>query len=184
MKYLIHAARAFKDTFHVFVYKIRYTNGISPYGNTALYSSGLIKTWLGTRYRSRNTVNAALLDTCCIPLARGYKPFPAGMPERTLCVRKKASNAFTLVYKIPYRRARAWPSARASKGILHTTFAFEYGMTSSDDHACMLLKPSKECLVWKLNWPFSLYAQVGTLTYLNSSSNQMHFAREIGRWLG
>ena len=25
-----------------------------------------------------------------------------------------------LVYKIPYRRARAWPSARASKGILHT----------------------------------------------------------------
>ena len=24
------------------------------------------------------------------------------------------------VYKIPYRRARAWPSARASKGILHT----------------------------------------------------------------
>ena len=26
----------------------------------------------------------------------------------------------TLVYKIPYRRVRAWPSARASKGILHT----------------------------------------------------------------
>ena len=26
----------------------------------------------------------------------------------------------SLVYKIPYRRARAWPSARASKGILHT----------------------------------------------------------------
>ena len=26
-----------------------------------------------------------------------------------------------LVYKIPYRRARAWPSARASKGILHTS---------------------------------------------------------------
>ena len=26
-----------------------------------------------------------------------------------------------VVYKIPYRRARAWPSARASKGILHTT---------------------------------------------------------------
>ena len=28
-------------------------------------------------------------------------------------------NTFTdFVYKIPYRRARAWPSARASKGIL------------------------------------------------------------------
>ena len=25
-----------------------------------------------------------------------------------------------VVYKIPYRRARAWPSARASKGIVHT----------------------------------------------------------------
>ena len=25
-----------------------------------------------------------------------------------------------LVYKIPYRRARTWLSARASKGILHT----------------------------------------------------------------
>ena len=31
------------------------------------------------------------------------------MPSRTL-----------IVYNIPYRRARAWPSARASKGILHT----------------------------------------------------------------
>ena len=30
-----------------------------------------------------------------------------------------------VVYKIPYRRARAWPrpSARASKGILHTMMA-------------------------------------------------------------
>ena len=26
-----------------------------------------------------------------------------------------------VVYKIPYRRARAWPSARVSKGILHAT---------------------------------------------------------------
>ena len=26
-----------------------------------------------------------------------------------------------IVYKIPYRRPRAWPSARASKGILHTS---------------------------------------------------------------
>ena len=33
---------------------------------------------------------------------------------------------FPLVYKIPYRRARAWPSARASKGILHTSFPQEY----------------------------------------------------------
>ena len=38
-------------------------------------------------------------------------------------------DTFALVYKIPYRRARAWPSGcigrvrRASKGILHTTFA-------------------------------------------------------------
>ena len=31
-------------------------------------------------------------------------------------------SAFNVVYKIPYRRVRAWPSARASKGILHTTF--------------------------------------------------------------
>ena len=26
-----------------------------------------------------------------------------------------------IVYKIPYRRARAWSSVRASKGILHTS---------------------------------------------------------------
>ena len=38
-------------------------------------------------------------------------------------------DSFALVYKIPYRRARAWPSGcigrvrRASKGILHTSFA-------------------------------------------------------------
>ena len=30
----------------------------------------------------------------------------------------------SFVYKIPYRRARAWPSARASKGILHTIVSY------------------------------------------------------------
>ena len=29
---------------------------------------------------------------------------------------------YVIVYKIPYRRARAWPSARASKGIMHTIY--------------------------------------------------------------
>ena len=31
-------------------------------------------------------------------------------------------NLFMVLYKILYRRARAWPSARASKGILHTRY--------------------------------------------------------------
>ena len=31
------------------------------------------------------------------------------------------------VYKIPFRRARAWPSARASKGILHTSQILKVG---------------------------------------------------------
>ena len=33
------------------------------------------------------------------------------------------------VYNIPYRRARAWPSARASKGILHTMLAYASDFT-------------------------------------------------------
>ena len=46
----------------------------------------------------------------------------------------------SLVYKIPYRRARAWPSGcigrvrRASKGILHTSTSLIHPM----------------CLYWKL----------------------------------
>ena len=32
-----------------------------------------------------------------------------------------------IVYKIPYRRARTWPIARASKGILQSSMNREYG---------------------------------------------------------
>ena len=42
-------------------------------------------------------------------------------PARTsLALRQFRAKYCGLVYKIPYRSARAWPSARASKGILHT----------------------------------------------------------------
>ena len=42
--------------------------------------------------------------------------------QRTTCICMQYNFARELVYKIPYRRALAFrPSARASKGILHTT---------------------------------------------------------------
>ena len=45
-----------------------------------------------------------------------------------------------LVYKIPYRRARAWPSARASKGILHTTVCHaRFTILSKSRLTCVLL---------------------------------------------
>ena len=57
------------------------------------------------------------------------------------------------VYKIPYRRARAWPSARASKGILHTSIL--YSRLFSEIHfatqICELCISSLACLRILLN---------------------------------
>ena len=47
-----------------------------------------------------------------------------------------------LVYKIPYRRARALPSARVSKGILHTN-----GKLTWDDHINYLESKLLSCIV-------------------------------------
>ena len=57
------------------------------------------------------------------------------------------TSSLLLVYKIPYRRPRAWPSARASKNILHTslirTWVNSLSFSISKNRACAITLHSK-----------------------------------------
>ena len=77
---------------------------------------------LYTTFRAPTEVT--LLDHQCV-FGCGSESLVCKIPLLARALGLKAKRAtIGFVYKIPYRRARAWPSGCASKGILHTTIGY------------------------------------------------------------
>ena len=69
-------------------------------------------------------MGAFLLHVAC-PFAHAKRAlWPTAFKGVAKCIQIFSDYYIFTLYtcKIPYRRARAWPSVRASKGILHTNF--------------------------------------------------------------